>query len=244
MTVPVRSSNAWMSRSRRATPSSGRIARSSALCARHCFSASASNALTSSSSLSKRQTGVKASLAHVLYLRRQLVPAPSTAQLDERTRVEERHLRRNPHELGQVQVEASVHVADQARAPRHPTSEGCERAPEARLAECARDGPREGRRDTRERLADVDVAPHRVSGAAFGETMAGGRTRLHNPGGLVVAGKLHVPRDRLELLEERRDLRKLRYARAGEGRLLGVVDGDFTDTSVANDRGVSLSRDH
>ncbi len=52
ITVPVRSSSSWMSRNLRATPSSGRIARSSALCARHCFSAKASKASTSSSSRS------------------------------------------------------------------------------------------------------------------------------------------------------------------------------------------------
>ena len=184
MTVPVRSSSAWMSRRRRATPSSGqdgeveRALRAPLLLGERLEGLHVvveAQLLAEQARRRQRQARVEAALAHVLHLRRQLVASPAAAELDERARVEERHLRGDAHELREVQIEATVDVADEARVLRDAAAERGERAAEARLAERAGDRPGERRRDAGERLADVDVAPDRLGVAALGEAAARSR---------------------------------------------------------------------
>ena len=127
----------------------------------------------------------------------------------------------------EVQVEAPVDVADEARVLRHAAPERGERAAEARLAERPGDGPRERRGDAGQRLADVDVAPDGLRVAALGEPAARAGRACTTHVRARVARELDVPRDRLELLEAQRDFGELRDARVVERGAIRLRDVDL-----------------
>src|SRR5262249_34157648 len=120
----------------------------------------------------ERELRVEALARHLAELAHELVAPRSAAEVDQGPRIEPWHLRRDAHELGEVQVEAAVDVSDEYDALRYRAAERAERLAEAGVAVGAGDRPSERRRDAGQRLADVRVAPHRARVSAFGEPQA------------------------------------------------------------------------
>ncbi len=175
----------------------------------------------------------------------------AAARRQERARRQAGHLRRDLHERGEVQVEAPVHVADEARAAGHVAPERAERLAKALVGEGSRDRPRQRSRRAWERLAHVGARPGRLRVAAFGEAVTGDRPRLEEPhlarlvGPRVLHGELHVPRAGAALVEAIGEPPEHVQRLCREGRLARapLVHGGLFHAVIADDEGQLLVGD-